>query len=245
MMRSDEVKEMKPPQETTAPEPESDDTHPRVVDRRRFVRLLDEESSVEAPVEERPRYPTYVEELQSRLRISEERLQALERAFQQARDHMREEIESFRQRQMRLLEERVEHRLAQILGPVLDVFDELKRALRAAEQTENAQALREGIRAILALFERRLQACGITILNPLHQPFDPEQHEAVEVREVEPERDGLVLDVLEPGYRLGEKTLIRPARVRVGRALGSAASESAKPSEGPEPSLEPSTKDHV
>jgi molecular chaperone GrpE (heat shock protein) len=39
----------------------------------------------------------------------------------------------------------------------------------------------------------------------------------VETVEVDPDRDGFVAEVLQPGYRLGENTLIRPARVRVGR----------------------------
>lgn len=239
MMRPDEVREPKEPSaEPTVEEPASDDSQPRVVDKRRFARWLDEAAPAEAPAEEVPRYPTYVEELQTRLRISEERAQAIERAFQEARERMQAEVEAFRERQTRMLEERVERRLAEILGPVLDVLDELKRAVRAAEQTENAHALLEGMRAIVALFERRLQQCGITLIAPLHQPFDPSQHEAVEVLEVGPEQDGMILEIVEPGYRLGEKILIRPARVRVGRAAERVARESATSAEADEPRLE-------
>ncbi len=226
MRRPEEIKEpTEPPVEPAVEESAPDDSHPRVVDKRRFARWLEEGAPTEIPPEDVPRYPSYVEELHTRLRLSEERAQALERAFQEARERMQEEIEAFRERQTRLLQERVEQRVAHILGPVLDVFDELKRALRAAEQTENARALLDGLRAILTLFERRLQHCGITVIAPQHQPFDPSLHEAVEVVEVEPEQDGLVLDVVEPGYRLGETTLIRPARVRVGRARKDVAAE--------------------
>ncbi len=239
MRQWDDVNEPVPAEPSVEPASDdaaSDDSQPRVVDKRRFVRWLEDTAPAEAPAEEAPRYPTYVEELQTRLRLSEERAQALERAFQEARERMREELEAFRERQTRVLQERVEQRVAEILGPVLEVLDELKRALRAAEQMENARAWLDGVRAIVALFERRLEKCGIAILDPLHQPFDPSFHEAVEVLEVEPERDGLVLEVIEPGYLLGEKTLIRPARVRVGRAA--AACESATSSESGEPRLE-------
>ena len=239
MTPSEEVKEpVAPHTEPTVEESAPDDAQPRVVDKRRFARWLEGEALAEPPSEDVPRYPSYVEELHARLRLSEERTQALERAFQEARERMREEIEAFRERQTRLLEERVEQRVAQIVGPLLDVFDELKRAVRAAEQTENAQALLEGMRAILTLFERRLQHCGITVLAPQNQPFDPSLHEAVEAVEVEPERDGLVLDVLEPGYRLGETTLIRPARVRVGRARREVTVEATASAEGEGPRLE-------
>jgi molecular chaperone GrpE len=241
MRRRDDVNEPVPTgplMEPASDDAASDDSQPRVVDKRRFTRWLEDAAPAEAPPEEAPRYPTYVEELQTRLRLSEERAQALERAFQEARERMREELDAFRERHARVLQERVEQRVAEILGPVLEVLDELKRALRAAEQMENARAWVDGVRAIVALFERRLEKCGVAILDPLHQPFDPSLHEAVEVLEVEPERDGLVLEVVEPGYRLGEKTLIRPARVRVGRARSTVACESAASAEGGEPRLE-------
>ena len=56
MMRPDEVREPKEPSaEPTVEEPASDDSQPRVVDKRRFARWLDEAAPAEAPVEETPR----------------------------------------------------------------------------------------------------------------------------------------------------------------------------------------------
>ncbi|MDQ1525194.1 MAG: molecular chaperone GrpE, partial [Pyrinomonadaceae bacterium] len=58
------------------------------------------------------------------------------------------------------------------------------------------------------------------------EQFDPELHEAVDVVEVEPERDGVVTAEYSRGYRMGGQ-LLRPARVQVGRtkAGGQAATD--------------------
>jgi molecular chaperone GrpE len=77
--------------------------------------------------------------------------------------------------------------------------------------------LLEGIRATTDIFESRMKALGLTPFDSLGAEFDPELHEAVEIVPVAPEEDNLVVAELQPGYRFGER-LLRPARVRVGRA---------------------------
>jgi molecular chaperone GrpE len=188
------------------------------VDRRRFLKYLDEAAEAAECVEEAPRFPTYVEELQSKLKASEERLREYAEKHREARQQMQAEVDAIRARLQRTLAEQLEQRKAQFIGNLLDVLDNLNRALRAAEETQNFQGLLAGVRAIATLFERSLEAEGVSVINPLDQPFDPRFHEAVDTAAVGPDRDGLVVDVLQPGYRLGEMTLVRPAQVRVGRA---------------------------
>jgi molecular chaperone GrpE len=53
------------------------------------------------------------------------------------------------------------------------------------------------------------------------EPFDPELHEAVDTEEADPEMDGIVLGEYSRGYRMGDR-LLRPARVKVGRASAQA-----------------------
>jgi len=211
-----------------------EEVRPRVVDKRRFARALEGELAAE-PVEEKPRYPSYVEELQTRLKISEERMLAIEQAYREAREKMHSEIEAIRTRLDRLMDERLEQSRAQFIGSFLDVLDNLTRALRSAEQTQSFQGLLEGVRVIISLFERRLENEGVRTIDPLNEPFDPRFHEAVDAVDVEPERDGIVVEVVERGYVLGEKTLIRPARVRVGRSALPASEEEAKEEVAPEP----------
>jgi molecular chaperone GrpE len=195
-----------------------DEAAPRVVDKRRFLRLLDSEVESGSLAEPTPRFPSFVEELQTRLKLSEDRMAAVEQAYREARSNMEHEVDAVRQRLNRALDERVEQSRAQFVRNLLAVLDHLRRAVRSAEETTNMQALVEGVQAIVSMFERALQSEGVSEVRALNQPFDPRWHEVVDVVEVGPEQDGIVIEVIEPGYQLGEKTLIRPARVRVGQS---------------------------
>ena len=200
------------------PEQEQETTsEPRVVDKRRFVKLLEESPPTLEPAPETPRFPSYVEELQSKLKANEERVLEYAERYREARQQMQEEVEAIRTRLHRTLGEQLEQGKARFIGNLLEVLDNLKRAVRSAEETQNFQSLLAGVRVIVTLFEQSLEAEGVAVLDPKNELFDPRFHEAVETVEVEPDRDGFVAEVLQPGYRLGENTLIRPARVRVGR----------------------------
>lgn len=197
--------------------PPAEDEKPRVIDKRRFQRLLDEDWSAIEPIPEMPRLPSYVEELQAKLKAGEERVLEYAEQVREARQQMQTEVEAIRDRLRRAMAEQLDQSKAQFLGSFLDVLDNLKRAIQTAEATPHFEGLLTGIKATTSLFERRLESQGVSVIDPKGQPFDPRFHEAVESVTVEPERDGLVVEVLQPGYKLGEATLIRPARVRVGQ----------------------------
>jgi molecular chaperone GrpE len=198
--------------------PPAEDDKPRVIDKRRFQRLLDEDWSAVEPIPETPHYPSYVEELQNKLKASEERLLGYAEQVREARQQMQTEVEAVRDRLRRTMAEQLDQSKAQLISRLLEVLDNLNRAIQAAEATPSFEGLLTGIRATASLFERSLEAQGVSVIDPQGEPFDPRFHEAVESVAVEPERDGLVVEVLQPGYKLGEATLIRPARVRVGQA---------------------------
>ena len=68
-----------------------------------------------------------------------------------------------------------------------------------------------------SLFRSRLKALGVEAIPVLDQPFDPNQSQAVGTVEMSDlSRDGVVVEEVLRGYRLGDQ-LLRPARVRVGR----------------------------
>ncbi|MFN8005164.1 MAG: nucleotide exchange factor GrpE [Acidobacteriota bacterium] len=58
---------------------------------------------------------------------------------------------------------------------------------------------------------------GLTAVNSKGQEFNPELHEAVEIVAVSAEQDNKVIEEYQTGYKFGDR-LLRPARVRVGRA---------------------------
>jgi molecular chaperone GrpE len=107
------------------------------------------------------------------------------------------------------LTQRVNERL---LNELLPVLDDLERALEAAAEHEEAK-LEEGVRlvhrSLLGLVERH----GLTEIDT-EGAFDPHVHEALLAQPGEGAEEGSVLQVLQKGYRLGDK-VVRPARVIV------------------------------
>jgi molecular chaperone GrpE len=104
-------------------------------------------------------------------------------------------------------------RLARELLPALD---NLERALQAAEAEEGVgeHEITKGIRLVQAEFAGALSRAGIVIEDPKGQPFDPHRHEALAQAPLEGTLPGVVVEVYQPGYMLGDAVL-RPARVVV------------------------------
>ena len=104
-------------------------------------------------------------------------------------------------------------RLAKELLPAID---NLERALQAAEAAEGQgeHDITKGIRLVQAELMGALQRAGITIEDPKGRPFDPHRHEALAQAPVDGVEPGVVVEVYQPGYVLGESVL-RAARVVV------------------------------
>jgi molecular chaperone GrpE len=170
--------------------------------------------------------PKYVEELEARTLAAEQVAKDVQARFEQVRAELRRETDEVRQRLTRTADERAMREKAAFVGALLPVTENLRRAMEAAESGGSLDALLEGLRGTLSGFESALLSGGVEAITAVGQAFDPELHEAVDVVEVEPERDGLVTAEYSRGYRMGGQ-LLRPARVQVGRARaeGQAATE--------------------
>jgi molecular chaperone GrpE len=193
----------------------------RVNDRRRVGR---EDASPEAEGEtaEPSLKPSYVEELEARARAAEQKAADVQARFEQVRAELRRETDEVRQRLSRTADERVAREKANFIAALLPVIDNLQRAVEAAESGGTVESLTGGLRGTISGFESALAQAGAEPVDAAGQPFDPELHEAVDTAEVGPEEDGRVVEQYGRGYRLGTQ-LLRPARVRVGRARGEAA----------------------
>lgn len=205
--------------------PEGQAPKVRVNDRRR-VRLGDEAEggAGEEPGEgEAPRLkPSYVEELEARARAAEQKGADVQARFEQVRADLKRETDELRQRLARNADERVAREKAAFISSLLPVFDNLQRAVEAAESGGAKESLLDGLRGTISGFESALARAGAEPVEALGRPFDPELHEAVDTLEVEPELDGQVTAQHGRGYRLGNQ-LLRPARVQVGRAKSEGA----------------------
>ena len=180
----------------------------KVVDRRWWARGED----VPAP-ENTVGKPSYVEELEQRLA---ERDRQVQQALQQLKAASTEYDEA-RVRSRREIVKEVERSKRAMLGELLEVLDNLDRALDAGATAQSVDALLQGVRLVRSQFLNRLGSLGITTLDALNQPFDPALHEAVTTVPVtSPEDDERVVGVVRPGYRIGDE-ILRPAMVAVGK----------------------------
>ena len=96
---------------------------------------------------------------------------------------------------------------------LLAVKDSLEMGLAAADSAD-AESLLAGSEATLKLLAGSLQRFGISEIDPVGEPFDPEQHEAMTMQPSDDVEPGSVLTVIQKGYTLNGR-LLRPARVIV------------------------------
>jgi molecular chaperone GrpE len=105
---------------------------------------------------------------------------------------------------------------AGLVRELLPVLDNLERALATAVHDDgDASPVVEGVRLVRADLIGVLERSGVEAFDPAGEPFDPTVHEALSTRPApEGTHPGIVMDVVEKGYRLND-TVLRPARVVV------------------------------
>ena len=121
------------------------------------------------------------------------------------------ELENVRKRAARDVAQAGDRAKANLIRDLLSVVDNLERALATANPEEDHLA--EGVRLVHTELLNTLQRHGIEAYDPAGERFDPNVHEAISMRDGD-NGSGLVLDVVQKGYKLGDN-VIRPARVVV------------------------------
>src|SRR4051794_30288455 len=99
----------------------------------------------------------------------------------------------------------------EVAREVIDAVDNLERALEAVD---GDGGLRSGVEMVLAGLQETLKRNGVEAVDPKGEKFDPTKHEALSTQPVEGAESGVVVEVLQKGYALGDQ-LVRPARVVV------------------------------
>ena len=103
-----------------------------------------------------------------------------------------------------------------VIRRFLTVVDDLERALKNRPQKGAGASWADGIELIYRKLINTLESEGVTIIQAQGQVFDPNFHEAVVSEDNLEYESGVIIEVLQQGYMLGEKVL-RPAMVRVAR----------------------------
>ncbi len=143
----------------------------------------------------------------------------LEKEYKEMRDRylrLSAEFDNFRKRTLKEKADLSKYGGEQVLLSLLPVIDDFDRAMASMPEHEECNSYIEGITLIYNKLLDFLRQNGVTEMEALHQPFDPDLHEALTKIPV-PEEDlkGKVVEVLQKGYYLKEKVL-RHAKVVVG-----------------------------
>jgi molecular chaperone GrpE len=187
-----------------------DEVAVKVVDRRRWRE--DGESNPEAAPQTSLK-PTYVEELERKLAQREKEAEEYLGKYRQAS----REFEDARARMRKELAKDAERSRREVLISLLEVVDNLDRAIDAAQGAASNDALLHGVELVRDQFLAKLDGFGVKRIASEGASFDPELHEAVSaVPTQDPAQDGLIVGIVRHGYRIGDEVL-RPALVAVAK----------------------------
>ena len=171
----------------------------------------------------------------------EDRIAALQAERDEMKDRMLRiaaEFENWKKRARKEQSDSVAQARESVLKDVLEVADNLERAIGAQSQAGgngvvDGAAVVKGVNLVLRLFQQKLERYEVRPFEAAGQPFDPRVHEAISKVESANVPAGSVATELQKGYRVGER-LLRPAMVSV--STGPAPANTAKPTKTTKPS---------
>jgi molecular chaperone GrpE len=184
----------------------------KVVDRRWWANTDASSSSSESAATSLK--PTYVEELEQKVAEKDKQIQEYLAKYRQASS----EFDEMRLRLRREISKDVERARRDVISELLEVLDNLERAVDAARSSASSETLLQGVDMVRRQFLSKLEGLGVKPIDLADARFDPALHEAVStVPAATPEQDGKVIGVVRQGYRIGDEVL-RPAAVAVAKS---------------------------
>jgi molecular chaperone GrpE len=124
----------------------------------------------------------------------------------------RADFENSRKRLMREKEDSLRYANQGILADLLPLLDHLELGLQAASAGTDVASVVAGVKLIQSQFDRFLTEHGVTPIEALGKPFDPNWHEALGQEPAPGKPEGTVLHLRRRGFKLGDR-LLRPASV--------------------------------
>lgn len=152
--------------------------------------------------------------------ITDDELKAIQKELMEYKDKYLRLLADAENARKRLQKERQEisrYAVETLVVDFLRPLDNFENALRfAQDMSEEVKNWAFGFQMILTQFRDVLSQNGIVAMESLGQPFNPHDHEAVEMIETNERPEGIILEECVKGYRMGDRT-IRAARVKVAK----------------------------
>ena len=196
----------------------------KVIDKRFWaVKNIPPESvGVDAqPLDSKSLYPTYVSELEDKIKSLEKQLIELSSAYK----NLKNDQQAFQQRMQKLKDNELNELKFKLFSSFIEIIDDLERALDSAKHTNNSSELAEGIKLI---HSRMLQLLKLHNVEPIileNNTFDPKFCNAVSYELTDEEsKDSTIAAILLNGYKFNDK-ILRPANVKIYKFIPSDCSK--------------------
>lgn len=124
------------------------------------------------------------------------------------------DFDNYRRRTIKEKEDLTQYASLKLVGQLLPVLDNFQRALQTGGEGAESGSFAKGVDMIYRQLSQVLEAEGLKPMESVGQPFDPELHQAIMQVESEEYDEGIVVEVIQPGYMMKDK-VIRPAMVKV------------------------------
>ena len=151
-------------------------------------------------------------ELQAELKALEDKSKELHDKYLR----LSAEFDNYRKRTLKEKTEMIKTASEDLIIKIIPFVDDIERGLNAVNDTQDVEAIKQGMNLIYKRFKDFLQLNGVKEIEALNQDFTTDLHEAVTKIPVSDEsKKGKVVDVVEKGYSLYDK-VIRYPKVVVG-----------------------------
>ena len=153
----------------------------------------------------------------------------LEKALEEEREKSKEclnrlkylqaDFENYRKRMEKEIRETAQVSKERLVFNLLNVIDELELAIHSGRETENKEALLEGVEMTLKKMYTTLGQEGLAKIEAVGKPYDPKLHEVVIKVPTKNHEENVVIEEVRKGYLLRDK-VIRPSIVKITTRLG-------------------------
>jgi len=140
------------------------------------------------------------------------------------------EFDNFKKRTAREYESLTKFANKRLIGEMLPVIDNFKRAVDSADKVSNINDLKNGIKLVLKQFEDILKQNGLEEIGSDGTQFNPDKHEAVIQVETDEHPEDTVIEEVRTGYRL-HGNVIRPSLVKVSKKISKNKTKNRKKKE--------------
>jgi len=124
------------------------------------------------------------------------------------------EVENTKKRVAREREEYLKFANVNIVKKILPLIDDLNRAIEMARLSADVEALAKGVEMVANQLGEVLRGEGVTAIESVGKPFDPQYHEALTVQASDEHPENTVIEQFQTGYVMHDR-VIRPSLVKV------------------------------